>query len=126
MSASENTLRINARGVEYRAVGPDDPSQSSLTLDPAVISTGFEDDGQSNITDSGQGISQPPSNIEYKLTCSNADPSRTSSNNWINFCKTVDKPLTNGSQVYGVCTVWFGTALRYSTDLRFRFYRGIM
>jgi len=82
-SVRENRPRITTTGVGRRAVGPDDPSQSSLTLDPAVISTGFESDGQSNITTPGQ------------------DPSRTSSNNWINFCKTVDKPLTNGTQIPG-------------------------
>ena len=34
----------------------EDPSQSSLTLDPAVLSSGFESDGQDNITDGGQGL----------------------------------------------------------------------
>jgi len=77
ISESENAMRILAT----RAVPADDPSQSSLTLDPAVISTGFQDSGQGNETTPGQV------------------PSRTSSNNWINFCKTVDKPLTNGQQV---------------------------
>ena len=38
-------------------------------------------------------------NIEYKLICSNTVPSPTSSNNWINFCMTVDLPLTNGQQI---------------------------
>jgi hypothetical protein len=39
-----------------RAVDPNDPSQSALTLDPAVISTGFQKDGQDNITNPGQGL----------------------------------------------------------------------
>lgn len=66
-----------------RAVPPNDPSQSALCLDAAVLSTGFQFDGQSNITSTGQVASQ------------------ISSNNWINFCKTVDKPLTNGTQIPG-------------------------
>jgi hypothetical protein len=49
-------------------------------LDPRVISTNFEQDGLANGTD-GQA------------------PSLTSKNNFINFCLTVDLPLTNGQQV---------------------------
>ncbi|KAF9650676.1 hypothetical protein BDM02DRAFT_3185166 [Thelephora ganbajun] len=79
MTESENIMRIIATGVDYTPSEPEDPSQTSLSLDPAVISTGFQDDGQGNI----------------------AVPSRTSSNNWINFCKTVNKPLTNGKQIPG-------------------------
>lgn len=33
-----------------------DPAQTSLCLDPAVLSTGFESDGQGNITSPGQGL----------------------------------------------------------------------
>jgi hypothetical protein len=53
-------------------------------LDPRVISTNFEQDGSANGT-AGQ------------------EPSLTSSNNFINFCLTVDinLPLTNGQQVKG-------------------------
>ena len=51
IAESENTMRI-AR----RAVDPGDSSQSSLTLDPSVISTGFQNDGQDNITSAGQGL----------------------------------------------------------------------
>jgi len=55
--------------------------QTSLTLDPAVISVGFEDNGQ-DVPDAGQV------------------PSLTSSNNFINFCLTVPNlPLTNGKQI---------------------------
>lgn len=39
----------------------------------------------------------------YQLNFSNAVQSQTSSNNWINFCKTVNKPLTNGTQIPGMC-----------------------
>jgi hypothetical protein len=53
-----------------------------LALDPRVISTGFEQDGSANGT-AGQA------------------PSLTSSNNFINFCLTVNFPLTNGQQVKG-------------------------
>ncbi|KAI0336231.1 hypothetical protein GY45DRAFT_1316348 [Cubamyces sp. BRFM 1775] len=55
-------------------------AQSSLTLVQSVIATGFENDGQDQPT-AGQV------------------PSLTSSNNFINFCATVNKPITNGLQV---------------------------
>jgi hypothetical protein len=55
--------------------------QTSLTLDPAVIATGFENDGQ-DVPAAGQV------------------PSLTSSNNFINFCLTVPNlPITNGKQI---------------------------
>ncbi|KAL5478864.1 hypothetical protein ACEPAI_2141 [Sanghuangporus weigelae] len=54
--------------------------QSATTLDPAVIATGFAQDGQQNATE-GQV------------------PSLTSTNNFINFCLTVNKPITNGQQI---------------------------
>ena len=45
-----------------------DPSQTSLCLDPAVLSTGFEDDGQGNITSPGQGSYLLPSSpLDTKL-----------------------------------------------------------
>ena len=49
----------------------------------------------------------PPPFAEQRMRIdrSNEAPSRTSSNNWINFCKTVNKPLTNGQQVQGTRTV---------------------
>ena len=49
-------------------------------LDPAVIATGFAQDGQATPV-AGQV------------------PSLTSTNNFINFCLTVDKPITNGQQI---------------------------
>lgn len=55
--------------------------QSSLTLDPKVIATGFENDGQ-DVPTAGQVASA------------------TSSNNFINFCLTVPNlPITNGQQI---------------------------
>lgn len=55
--------------------------QSSLTLDPSVIAKGFENDGQSQ-PEAGQVAS------------------KTSSNNFINFCATVPQlPITNGQQI---------------------------
>jgi len=51
-------------------------------LDPDVISEGFKNDGQS-VPAAGQVASL------------------TSSNNYINFCKTVNLPLTDGKQVVG-------------------------
>ncbi len=53
-----------------------------LALDPRVISTGFEQDGSANAT-TGQ------------------ERSLTSGNNFINFCLTVNLPLTNGQQIKG-------------------------
>ncbi|KAG1746818.1 hypothetical protein EDB19DRAFT_1631435 [Suillus lakei] len=62
--------------------GGNDP-QSSLTLDPAVIATGFQNDGQG----------QPAAGQVASLT---------SSNNFINFCLTVpNEPITNGQQTAG-------------------------
>jgi len=55
--------------------------QSSLTLDPSVIATGFADDGQ-DVPEAGQVASL------------------TSTNNFINFCATVPNlPITNGKQI---------------------------
>lgn len=55
-------------------------AQTSLTLDPAVIATNFANDGQA----------EPSAGQVASLT---------SSNNFINFCKTVNKEITNGRQV---------------------------
>ncbi|TCD64675.1 hypothetical protein EIP91_003789 [Steccherinum ochraceum] len=74
--------RMKAAGVNI-AAGDNSTSvdsQTSLKLDPRVICTNFENDGQ-NETEPGQ------------------TPSSTSSNNFINYCLTVDKPLTNGQQL---------------------------
>jgi len=60
--------------------GGGDP-QTSQTLDPAVIASGFANDGQ-NVPEAGQVASL------------------TSTNNFINFCLTVSNlPITNGKQV---------------------------
>jgi len=56
--------------------------QDSLTLDPSVIATGFEQDGQATPT-AGQVASL------------------TSKNNFINFCLTSNLPITNGLQIQG-------------------------
>jgi len=50
-------------------------------------------------------------------------PSPTSSNNWINFCKTVNKTLTNGQQVRSTCGVPF-TASRHCIDTCSNFLDG--
>jgi len=55
--------------------------QSSTTLDPAVIATGFAQNGQENTTEAGQV------------------PSLTSTNNFINFCAIGNLPITNGLQI---------------------------
>jgi hypothetical protein len=54
--------------------------QTSLTLDPSVIAKGFANDGQ-DVPTAGQVASL------------------TSTNNFINFCATVDAPLTDGKQI---------------------------
>jgi hypothetical protein len=54
--------------------------QTSLTLDPKVIASGFENNGQ-DVPAAGQVASL------------------TSSNNFINFCLTSNKPIGNGKQV---------------------------
>jgi len=85
---SERNAEPNPSPVERRAKEDDnkgdnkpDP-QSSLTLDKGVICSNFEQNGLANAT-AGQA------------------PSSTSSNNFINFCLTVNKPLTNGQQIKG-------------------------
>jgi len=60
-----------------------DNSQTSLTLDPAVIAPGFAKNGQENETEPGQVASL------------------TSENNYINFCNLYlpGVPITNGKQI---------------------------
>jgi hypothetical protein len=58
-----------------------DDAQSSLTLDPAVISPGLAQDGQ--------GDNPDPAQVR----------SLTSKNNFINFCLTQNTALTNGQQI---------------------------
>lgn len=120
MTESENTMRIIATGVNYTSPAPADPSQSSLTLDPAVISTGFQDNGMNNLTAPGaQGLFPTLPSIERReLISPNPVPSQTSSNNWINFCRTVNKPLTNGQQSHSTRTILL-IALGHSVDLPF-------
>ncbi|KAH9177007.1 hypothetical protein EDB89DRAFT_2112456 [Lactarius sanguifluus] len=72
--AGNNTGTGNNNGA-----GAGGDPQTSLTLDPKVISKGFEKNGQ-EVPTAGQVASL------------------TSSNNFINFCLTVNKPLTNGLQ----------------------------
>jgi len=55
-------------------------AQLSLTLDPNVIAVNFSQDGQA-VQEAGQVASL------------------TSTNNFINFCLTVNKPITNGQQI---------------------------
>jgi len=62
--------------------GDNSDPQSSLILDTRVICSNCAQDGQANQTQ-GQV------------------PSLTSKNNFINFCLTVDYPLTNGQQLKG-------------------------
>ena len=52
-----------------RATSPNDSSQASLCLDPSVVSTGFEDHEQGNITGPGQGLFHSGSIVstEYRI-----------------------------------------------------------
>ncbi|KAH8100290.1 hypothetical protein BXZ70DRAFT_180759 [Cristinia sonorae] len=70
--------RIEATGVSVSDIH--DPQTSPL-LDPRVFSPNSLDDGQSDYPEVGQS------------------PSRTSPNNFINWCLTVNKPLTAGRQL---------------------------
>lgn len=78
-SGANNGANAN-NGAAAGAADDSDP-QSSLTLDPKVIATGFADDGQ-DVPTAGQVASL------------------TSKNNFINFCLTVPNlPITNGKQI---------------------------
>ncbi|KAF8346556.1 hypothetical protein F5887DRAFT_85617 [Amanita rubescens] len=81
---SSNTTSTGGSGSSGASTGNNGNSdpQTSLTLDPRVICTGFESNGQA-VPAAGQVASL------------------TSSDNFINFCLTSNLPLTNGSQVSG-------------------------
>jgi len=77
-AAASSTASAAAAGATVNAAD----AQTSLTLDPAVIATGFEQNGlNANGSEAGEVASL------------------TSNNNFINFCLTVNKPLTNGQQI---------------------------
>jgi len=74
------SLRANGNNKGNGKNGGGDP-QTSLTLDPAVIASGFANNGQ-DVPTAGQV------------------PSLTSKNNFINFCLTVpNQQITNGKQI---------------------------
>ncbi|KAF9478721.1 hypothetical protein BDN70DRAFT_895519 [Pholiota conissans] len=80
-STSAVAATTAAGATSTAASGNSTDAQSSLTLDPNVIATGFENDGQ-DVPTAGQVASL------------------TSSNNFINFCLTVPNlPITNGKQI---------------------------
>lgn len=79
-TAAAATSSVAATGEAIVGAGNVEAAQSSLTLDPAVVMTGLEQNGQA-VQEAGQV------------------PSLTSSNNFINFCLTQNLPLTNGQQV---------------------------
>ncbi|EPQ61004.1 hypothetical protein GLOTRDRAFT_135580 [Gloeophyllum trabeum ATCC 11539] len=79
-AAASSSAANNAGGAAAGNNNSTDP-QSSLTLLDSVIAKGFENDGQSQ-PEAGQVAS------------------KTSSNNFINFCATVPNlPITNGQQI---------------------------
>ncbi len=77
VQATSTAVAGNGAAAGSAAGGAD--AQSSLTLLNSVIATSFANNGQ-NVPEAGQV------------------PSLTSSNNFINFCATVQKPITNGEQ----------------------------
>jgi hypothetical protein len=80
-TVTATTTTAAAASTTTAAAGNSSDPQSSLTLDPGVVSTGFENNGQ-DVPTAGQVASL------------------TSSNNFINFCLTVSNlPLTNGKQI---------------------------
>jgi len=80
-AANSTVLASNAAANNSGAANNNADPQTSTTLDPAVIATGFQQNGQ-NVSEAGQVASL------------------TSSNNFINFCLTVpNKPITNGQQI---------------------------
>ncbi|OCH88928.1 hypothetical protein OBBRIDRAFT_54436 [Obba rivulosa] len=80
-AAAASSTSSAAASSSSAASGSSGDLQSSLTLDPSVIATGFENNGQ-DVPAAGQVASL------------------TSSNNFINFCATVPNlPITNGQQI---------------------------
>ncbi|KLO11294.1 hypothetical protein SCHPADRAFT_916100 [Schizopora paradoxa] len=80
-AAASNTSTTSTGSSSQNATANNPNAQDSLTLDPNVIATGFEQDGQETPT-AGQIASA------------------TSNNNFINFCLTVPNlPITNGQQI---------------------------
>jgi len=79
--AASSTNVLASTGSSQNATANNANAQDSLTLDPKVIATGFEQNGQETPT-AGQIASL------------------TSSNNFINFCLTEPNlPITNGQQI---------------------------
>jgi len=81
-AATNNTVLANTGAANNTGSGSGGDLQSSTTLDPSVIATGFESNGQ-QVPTAGQVASL------------------TSSNNFINFCALTlpNVPITNGQQI---------------------------
>ncbi|EJD04998.1 uncharacterized protein FOMMEDRAFT_166709 [Fomitiporia mediterranea MF3/22] len=79
VNSNGQTVSSGSNSGSNSGTNTQDP-QSATTLDPAVIATGFALDGQ-QVPAAGQVASL------------------TSKNNFINFCLTVNKPITNGQQI---------------------------
>ncbi|KAJ3802588.1 hypothetical protein GGU11DRAFT_862963 [Lentinula aff. detonsa] len=81
-SASGSATDNSSSGNAATASGNNPDAQSSLTLDPQVIATGFLNNGQGKSREAGQVASL------------------TSNNNFINYCLTQgDLPITSGKQI---------------------------
>ncbi|KAJ3743133.1 hypothetical protein DFH05DRAFT_1622137 [Lentinula detonsa] len=80
-SSSSNTGSLSTTDITTNATADSTDPQSSLTLDPRVIATGFLNNGQ-DVQEAGQVASL------------------TSNNNFINYCLTqTGMPITNGLQI---------------------------
>ncbi|KAJ3715709.1 hypothetical protein C8R42DRAFT_680089 [Lentinula raphanica] len=80
-SGSGATGSLSTTDITTNATADSTDPQSSLTLDPRVIATGFMNNGQ-DVQEAGQV------------------PSLTSNNNFINYCLTqTGMPITNGQQI---------------------------
>ncbi|KZP15205.1 hypothetical protein FIBSPDRAFT_935307 [Athelia psychrophila] len=79
-AAASTSTAAAANSTAAAASANSGDAQTSLTLDPAVVASGFAQNGQQT-PEAGQVASL------------------TSTNNFINFCATTSQPLTNGAQV---------------------------
>ncbi|KAK0198114.1 hypothetical protein F5146DRAFT_948522 [Armillaria mellea] len=79
-AANNGTANNGSNNAANNTGNNSNDAQTSLTLDPKVIGSGFAQDGNETPVD-GQSASL------------------TTTNNFINFCLTVNAPITNGQQI---------------------------
>lgn len=73
--------------------------QTSTTLNPSVIAAGFANDGQGTDPIPGEYFGVSLVYFSHLFIVEGLTASLTSSNNFINFCATLNIPLTNGTQI---------------------------